>query len=456
MPSKNALEASFRDPSGFVFKKNAQVYRQVNQSYRDEYDLLMQSGLYLQLKDEHLLIEHHKTDIKPDEPGYLVIKPRQLPFISYPYEWSFSALKDAALLTLKIQKAALSYEMSLKDASAYNVQFIDSKPIFIDTLSFEKFNAAKPWVAYRQFCQHFLAPLALMAYNDLYLGSFSKNYIDGIPLDLATHLLPAKTKYKLGLGVHLHMHAKSQATHTDPKIHERRQNFGKTKMLGIIDSLESTVRSLHPPKQKTTWGEYYTFTNYQASAFKNKFKIIDQWIAKLKPKSVWDAGANDASFSRLASKKGIFTLASDIDPIAIEVAYRKNKSENDQNLLPLVIDLTNPSPAIGWANQERDSFISRCNFDLSMCLAFIHHLSIANNLPFSYVAELFYKTSKNLIIEFVPKKDSKAAHLLASREDIFAEYNEAAFEKAFSEFFKIIDKKKVQGSLRILYLMKRK
>lgn len=454
-PSGERSPASFRDPSGFVFTRNGTVYRQINLNYRENYDLLISSGLYENLSGNGFLVKHTETNDKLSKPAYKILKPQQIPFISYPYEWSFSQMKDAALLTLEIQQIALEYGLSLKDASAYNIQFVSNKPILIDTLSFEKYDQSKPWVAYRQFCQHFLAPLSLMAYNDLYMGSFSKNYIDGIPLDIAVHLLNKKTKYKLGLFTHLHLHARSQIKYIDPKAKNKKARFSKIQMLGILSSLAATVRSLNPPRQKTTWGEYYDFTNYSDSAFKNKSKIIRDYLEKIKPKTLWDAGANDAYFSRLSSKKQILTVASDIDPVAIEIAYLRAKQENDEYLLPLIIDLTNPSPSIGWANQERDSFLSRCGFDATLCLAFIHHLSIANNLPFSSTAEIFSKTSKHLIIEFVPKTDSKVQHLLASREDIFDSYNQEEFEKRFSKYFKILHSKKISGSLRTLYLMKK-
>jgi hypothetical protein len=448
------MSASFRDPSGFVFIKDQVVFRQVNLSYRTNYDLLVGSGLYKELSDNNLLIKHTETNSPITKPAYKILLPEQIPFISYPYEWSFSQLKDAALLTLKIQKESLRYGLSLKDASAYNIQYLRGKPILIDTLSFEKYDESKPWIAYRQFCQHFLAPLSLMTYNDLYMGNFSKNYIDGIPLDITVNLLPAKTKYKFGLLTHLHLHAKSQARYSDPKAIRRKTKFNQTQMLGILDHLATTIKSLHPPKQKTTWGEYYSNTNYTTSALKCKSDIIERYLKNIKPKTLWDAGANDAYFSRLASQEQIFTLASDVDPVAIEAAYRRSKEEKDQYLLPLIIDLTNPSPAIGWANQERSSFLSRCNFDVTLCLAFVHHLAIANNLPFSYIAELFSKTSKNLIIEFVPKQDSKVQHLLGSRDDIFDFYTKEEFEKEFSKYFKIARKDKIVGSSRTLYLMK--
>jgi len=204
--------ASFRDPSGYVFRRGGYLYRQINTCYAREYDHLMSSGLYQRLVDKGWLVVHQEVDIEPLEPStcYRVIQPQEIRFISYPYEWCFSQLRDAALLTLAVQREALECGMTLKDASAYNIQFHHGKPILIDTLSFALYEEGAPWVAYRQFCQHFLAPLALMSRVDLRLGRLSTLYIDGIPLDLASRLLPFATRFDFGLLSHIHLHAKAQ------------------------------------------------------------------------------------------------------------------------------------------------------------------------------------------------------------------------------------------------------
>ena len=215
--TSQAHNASFRDPSGFLFSREGVLYRQVNQVYAADFTRLMDSGLYDKLIKAGLLIPHVESDLKPAQPelAFKVIRPERVPFISYPYEWSFGQLKDAALATLSIQKRALKLGMSLKDASAYNIQFYNGKPVLIDTLSFETYQEGEPWVAYRQFCQHFLAPLALMAYRDVRLSQLLRVYIDGIPLDLASELLPGRTRWNLGLATHIHLHASAQKRYAE-------------------------------------------------------------------------------------------------------------------------------------------------------------------------------------------------------------------------------------------------
>lgn len=454
------IASSFRDPSGFLFKRDGVLYRQVNQSYQENYDQIIASGLSAELISKGQLVAHDEAEITPFEPdkAYKVIKPKRIPFISYPYEWSFSQLKDAALLTLEITKQALSKGMILKDASAYNIQFLDGKPILIDTLSFDLYQEGSPWEAYRQFCQHFVAPLGLASLVDIRLIQLMRVYIDGIPLDLASELLPGKTRLGLsGLALHIHMHARMQrqfANSNDAQPAEAK--LTKSALLNLLNGLRETINGLTWEAKGTEWGEYYNATNYSTEALRQKGKIVAGMIEAAAPATLWDLGANNGLFSREASKRGVLTVASDIDPAAVEKNYLAIKQNQEKNLLPLVIDLTNPSAAIGWANQERDSFSHRGPVDMVMALALIHHLAISNNVPFASLAAYFASLTKWAIVEFVPKSDSQVKRLLKTRKDIFTEYSENGFEEEFTRWFTIEQKVPVPGSQRTLYLLKKK
>lgn len=452
--------ASFRDPNGFIFTRDNLLYRQINQSYAADYDKLISSGLYEKLIKAGLLIAHIETDAAPHIPenAYKIIQPERVPFVSYPYEWPFGLLKSAALATLNIQKRALKDGMSLKDASAYNIQILEGKAVLIDTLSFESYEEGKPWVAYRQFCQHFLAPLALMARRDIRLGQLLKVYIDGIPLDLASCLLPWHTRLNGGLLLHIHLHASAQQRYADktPNTSQTRVKMSKTALIGLIESLQKTVRGLVWQPAGTEWGNYYEITNYTDAAFEQKKTIIDGWLEQIAPNLVWDLGANDGSFSRLASKKSINTIAFDIDPAAVEKNYQRVKANKEKKLTPLLLDLTNPSPAIGWHNRERSTIFERGSANMVFALALIHHLAISNNVPLVMLADFFAQAGKWLVIEFVPKSDSQVQKLLQSRQDIFPGYTEQGFETAFSGHFEMVEKVKMQESERYLYLMKRR
>ncbi|HEY8108967.1 MAG TPA: SAM-dependent methyltransferase [Patescibacteria group bacterium] len=446
--------ASFRDRSGYIYRKNGVLLRSVEQPYKEEYDRLMASGLYDELVGDGLLIPHREVAGKDKVRGsYKTIRPEEVGFVSYPYEWSFSQYKDAALATLEIQRRALEQGMTLKDASAYNIQFHNGGPLLIDTLSFERYEKGAPWVAYRQFCQHFLAPLLLMSATDVRLGQLMRIHLDGIPLDLAVELLPKKTKLRPGVYLHLVLHAKAQQKH---ESRAKAAKPRKVNLKALISSLESLVKKLDWKPAGTEWGNYYTFTNYTDKAFREKGKLVRSMTRKVKPQSVWDIGGNNGEFSRVASDMGIFTVSADVDPAAVEKNYRNVKKLDETNLVPIVLDLTNPSPAIGWANRERDRFRKRGPVDLVYFLALIHHIAIGNNVPLASVADYVSRMTKNLIIEWVPKGDSQVNILLATRKDIFDDYTQEGFEKAFKTRFSIVRKTKIKGTKRTLYLMKKK
>jgi ribosomal protein L11 methylase PrmA len=452
--------ASFRDPAGFVFTRDGILYRQVNYDAQRDYDQLGSSGLLAELLAAGDLVPHQEvsTALSPDGRAYRVIRPEAVDFISYPYEWSFTQMKDAARLTLRLQKAAMARGMGLKDATPFNVVFARGRPIWIDTLSFEVPRPRQPWVAYRQFCEMFLAPLALMSLVDVRLADLLRSNLDGVPLDLTSALLPMRSRFKVGLLAHLHLHAAAQrrmrgrGTSPDTGVRE----LSERALHGVIESLERTVAHLSWGRTKTAWGDYYDATNYSEAAFAHKRDIIATWIERVGPAVVWDLGANDGTFSRLATSRGVMTVAFDLDPVAVEKNYVEAVRTNDVWMLPLRIDLSNPSAACGWANTERESLAARGPADLGLVLALVHHLAIGHNVPFDRIAAYLAQLCRTLAIEFVPKDDSQVQRMLASRVDIFDGYTQEQFERAFAAFFDILAVTPVRDSLRSLYLMRQR
>ena len=458
MVTSRLESGSFRDPNGCVFWQDGTLYRQVNTSYKDNYQHLMESGLYGVLVSGGLLLPHEEVDIQAPQPdlAYKVIRPELIPFVSYPYEWCFSQLKDAALTTLEIQKTCLDFGMSLKDCSAYNIQFRKGRPVLIDTLSFEKYREGQPWVAYRQFCQHFLAPLALMSHKDIRLNQLLRVYIDGIPLDLAGSLLPVHTRLMFSLLSHIHLHARSQKRFADKSVDTKRYKLSHRSFLGIINSLESAIRKQKWQPRSMGWANYYQDTNYSLDALAHKRQTVAEFIDKIAPSSVWDLGANVGMFSRIASDKGISTISFDVDSATVESNYRECVRREEANILPLVLDLTNPSPGSGWANEERLSLTERGPVDCVLALALIHHLAISNNVPFHRIAEFFGNIGQSLVVEFIPKSDSQVQRLLRTREDVFPDYTRQCFESEFQKYFKIERIEGITDSQRTLYLMRRR
>ncbi len=456
MRTTERIPASFRDPSGFLFVRDGAVHRQINESYRHHYDRLVGSGLYEHLVRAELLIAHEETPrvAPPADGAYKVIRPEQLDFVSYPYEWCFSQLKDSAMTTLRVQRAALDFGMTLKDASAYNVQLHRGQPVFIDTLSFEEYREGEPWVAYRQFCQHFLGPLALMSRVDVRLSQLLRVFIEGVPLELCSKLLPLHSWLSPALMTHLHLHAAAERRARPSRSATQRHVVSRTGMLGILASLEAGVRRLRWKPGDTIWSNYYSETNYSSLAQSQKQALVRGFLGKLAPRSVWDLGANTGVFSRIAASDGALVVSFDLDAATVETNYRACRANQDTRVLPLVLDLANPSAGIGWANRERSSIFDRGRPDVVLALALVHHLAISNNVPLVELAEFFWSLGGSLIIEFVPKSDSQVQRMLVTREDVFPDYTQAVFEREFGERFDISHSTPINGTESTLYLMR--
>lgn len=453
-----AIEASFRDPSGFVYHRDGTLYRQVNRVFAEQFDACVASGLYDELSGAGLLVPHQSAGIElaAGPEAHAVLQPEPVPFISYPYEWSFGQLKDAALLTLDIQTRALSRGFTLRDASAYNVQFHRGRPLFIDTLSFEPHEEGTPWAAYKQFCEHFLLPLALMSARDVRCGSLLRVHLDGIPLDLGSGLLPRRTWLRPGSLLHLHLHAKAQSRYADVKVSSatRGRTIARRAVLTLVESLRRAVAGCRWEPAGTEWADYTSDNNYTAPAAASKRRTVLELLRGLEASSVWDVGANTGEYSRAARETAPAVVAFDLDPAAVERNYRRVRRDGEPGILPLLMDLTNPSPAQGWGHRERLSLEQRGPADAVLALALVHHLAIGHNLPLPKVAEFFSRIARSLVIEFVPKSDSQVRRLLRNRPDIFPDYTREGFERAFGERFTIESARGVEESERVVYLMR--
>jgi hypothetical protein len=451
--------SSFRDPSGFIFYYRSAIYRQINKSYKDDYEYLNNSGLYFKLINKKLLIPHKEVNTlkRHSKNLYKIIKPEKIGFVSYPYEWCFGQLKDAALTTLQIQKTAIKYGATLKDSSAYNIQFHKGNPLLIDTLSFERIDEKAPWIAYRQFCQFFLAPLALASKKDIRLTKLLRTYIDGVPLDLASKLLPAQTWLSPKLLLHIHLHSMGQNIFKNSKITDKKMPMGKRSHFALIENLKNTIINLRYKSKRTRWENYYENIHYNKSAFKYKKTIIKKYLKKIKNCNVvLDMGANTGMFSRLIPKNKALIISADNDEGAVEVNYQKTKTNYEKHIIPLNIDFTNPSPGLGWANKERASFFERCKSDLILALALIHHLFFTNNVYFFQIAKFLSENCKYLMIEFALKDDPKVKTISKNKPSLLPKYNIENFEAEFSTFFKVLNKQNIPNSKRVIYLMQRK
>lgn len=413
------LSSSFKDPAGYVFVENDLLYRQVLPAGRKDFDWFTQSGLAGDLLNSHLIAGFNCLGENSEG---LLLQLDTLPFISYPYEWSFGQLRDAGLLTLQLMRLALNHGLILKDATAYNVAFTNGTPIFLDHTSFEIYQQDMPWRAYRQFVMHFLAPLLLMKHRDLRCLKLLQTHLDGIPLDLVAHLLPWYTKLSPSIQLHIHLHAcmeqkVSFTAHTTPK----HIALPKRKLLTLVENLYDCLDQLKPPAQKTTWADYHQHTSYTDDSFACKRHVVRQFCREHAARCLIDLGANKGDFSRLAAEYFPQVIAADVDASAVEHLYQLAK-ELPCDLQPVLLDLNCPSPDLGVLNDEHPAFLKRAHADAILGLALIHHLRITGNWSCPQIVALFASLAPHALVEFVPLDDPQTQQLTRGRDAIYQDW----------------------------------
>jgi hypothetical protein len=452
----NHHPASFRDPSGFIYEKDGDIYRFISTKYQQDYELFHQSGLAEELLKKKLLLPF--TELSDNHTGrtdwYKTLQPQQLSFLSYAWEWSFEQLKDAALTTLNICRLALQKGMILKDATPTNIQLVDGKYKLIDTLSFERYKEGNSWIAYRQFCECFLNPLLITVYTGMEVHRLMLSYPDGVPAAVTSRFLPFKTKLNASVYLHVHLQAKMAGKQSVEQKHTTKKITQKN-IHQILQNLHSCITNLKLPEQATTWNNYYSETILSDTYFSEKKKLVSSLLESIDYKSALDLGANEGEFSLLCNKDAM-VISTDFDSDCINRLYNRIKKEKRTTIYPAVIDLTYPSPSLGWMNEERPAFFQRTKVDVCMALALIHHLAIAKNITFEQLASFFASVCKQLIIEFVPKSDPKVVGMLQWRKDIFDSYNEETLEQAFVQLFELEKKVNVPGSERTMYVYRKK
>ncbi|CAD0009811.1 methyltransferase domain-containing protein [Flavobacterium chungangense] len=447
--------SSFRDPSGYVFVEDGNIKRVIKPVYFSQYKSLTESCFYDTLFEKKYLILHKTVQ---ENQNQIIIEAQKIPFVTYPYEWSFLQYKHAALLTLKIQKLSLQNNFTLKDASAFNITFHEGKPVFIDTLSFDFYKENNPWLAYKQFIMHFLGPLVLAKYfGQEHLKMLSQN-LDGLSLQKLSLLLPVKSYFSPTLLTNIHLLAKYDKKYESDKKTVN-NNLSKASQIKLIDGLYDYILNLSV-NEKTEWDHYYNQINYNDVAYQFKKEFVKDWFLSIKGKSLIDIGGNDGTFSRELKEQAELLIVADVDANAVEQNYRQVLKNKEKNILPLVADVLNPVANYGFNNAERFSFVDRVkaqNLDACLALAVIHHITLSGNIPFSFSAQFFSKMASNLLIEFPTRTDSWVQFLLDSKREFsghFDFYNEENFEKEYTVYFEIIKKEKIESSERILYSLK--
>ena len=463
---------SFRDRSNRVYDDGTNIVRAIDETALSNWRSLRSTSFFKKLVANREVVVTEEVAAPNGVTGWAgALSHARVPFVSYPYEWSFGMLKEAALLQLDLTSDAIEEGWTLKDASAYNIQFVNSRPIFIDIPSFEPRVEGTPWQGYRQFCRMFLYPLMLKAYRDVDFTPFLRSDLEGIDPVIANRLLTGRAKFRKGVLSHVMLHARMQQRAASSELDEAKRltedaqgsvsdrGFGKhskTMILATIDGLRRTVAKLETPESRTTWGNYDTEHSYGDASYEKKKEFVARNAGRSPRRMIWDIGCNTGTFSRLAEAHCEHVISIDGDPVAIERLFQAEKRREGSKILPLLVNLSNVSPAQGWRGAERKALDQRGKPDLVLCLALIHHMVIAANIPMDEFIGWLHDLGSELIIEFVTAQDDMARMLLRNKVNQYQDYTIANFERLLEPLFVTVESEELKGGHRKIYYLQRR
>lgn len=453
----NFEKGSFRDPGGNIFYYNNEVYRKINNLGLKRFEFLLKNNLLQDLIDKKFLINTEiikNKDFLGLNNDATIIKHKKIEFISYPYEWTFNQLKDAALFHLELQIYLLKKNSKLIDASPYNIQFIDNRPIFIDVLSIDKYNDGDYWFGHRQFCEGFLNPLILKAKKGIDFNNWFKGNLEGITVEDTYNLLNLIDFLSPTIFLNVFL-LKKTSKKTEKEFKKeifkiKNRKWNKESYFFVLKNLRSFISKLSPKYNRSTWEKYSEDHYYKKYEEEKKIEVVKNFLIKSNIKLLADLGCNDGKFSKYAFENNMKVIGFDFDLNVLDKSYLEAK-KNNHSFLPLFSDFSNPSSNIGWNNSERKSLNARANFDGLIALALVHHLVLAKNIPLNEVLDWLVGLAPKGLIEFVPKNDYTVKIMLKFKEDIFPNYNEANFEKILSSLTNIKNVTKITDSDRKIY-----
>lgn len=433
---------SFRDPNGRVFEHQGLIYRTISKAAIDNFNTVVESGLYDELVRDELLVgwsKAEKNDFNLEDNIALVIEQEKVPFVSYPYEWSFAALKSAALCHLDIQMRALDRNIVLIDATAYNIMFVGVKPIFIDYLSFRPYSDGEFWLGHQQFCEQFLNPLIMSARLKINPNAWYRGNLEGITSQDLAKLLGFRgwfngtTLINTMLPSFFERRAEAKKSNAETVQMIQSRKLAKSAYRGMLERLHVGISKLSLPTNATVWQDYANNTSYSSEETTKKMSMVARFTNKTKPNMLWDIGCNSGRYSKLAvENNAAYVIGLEFDTGALEAAYAMSNREQ-LPFTPLLMNAVNPSPALGWNERERHSLKDRADADAIIALAVIHHICIGRNIPLADAVNWLVDLAPNGLIEFVPKQDPMVQELLSLREDVFPDYTYDVFCAALSE-----------------------
>lgn len=460
----HADPSSFRDPHGTVLHAGSDVLRLLSPTAAKDWQRLANTAFFAARLAEGAIVateEHEDVDgLSAVDRGAwpVVLRHERIPFISYPYEWSFSQLQDAAALHIDLLLDALGEQMTMKDGYAYNLQFRGAKPVFIDIGSFEPY-AGGPWAGYRQFCQTFLFPLLLQAHKNASFRPLVRGQVNGIEPAQMRALMGSRDLMRAGVLKHVALHSAVDARAADKGEGSRatgeqlaKSGFSDQVAIAAVKNIGALIRKLRWKPGDSHWTTYQKTSTYSDGERERKKAFVLEAVGHRRARLLMDLGCNDGTYSLLAQDQADYVVALDNDEQTIDLMYRRLRAERNTKVLPLVMDLTDPSPSIGWRSTERPSFLDRAKPDTVLALALVHHLAIGANIPLPEVISWLHSLGGRLVVEFVGPDDPMAKRLLSNKPaGLFPDYRREAFEKLLSERFDIDRQETLAGETRTLY-----
>lgn len=453
---------SFKDPDGRVFEHRGSIYRTLSSPARDRMRACINDGAISDFVDRGLLIESElvataDAGLDATELGDTVMQHDRIPVLTYPAEWSFDMLRDAALVTLDLLEACLERDLMLKDATAFNVAFHEGRMRFFDTLSIEDYDDGAPWDGYAQFCREFLFPLMLTSYRGVEFQPWLRGTLSGIPVRAFTRLLTLREKLRGPVLKHAVLQATLDRSFADTDTEIRSSfktvKFSKPMILSNIRGLAKTLHKLDYEAGDSIWGDYASSHSYSAEDETTKRAFVEKSIVNLSPSTVVDLGGNIGDYSLLVAPKVDRVCCVDIDPACINTLYRRIREGGPANVVPIVGDLLNPTPALGWNLAERRDIFARIRSDSFLALALVHHLAIGGNVPLPQVVACLHRIAPSGVVEWVDKEDAMVQRMLRNRTDVFADYNWDEFRAALERRFVIAETVETHGGARRLCLL---
>ena len=452
-------KSSFRDNKATVFFSSGRIFRKVIKNLNLDYDKLLSSKFFIENKNQivstKILTIHDLNELNLKEDKEVVwLEHEKLENIIYPYELTFDQLKDYSIFFLNLYLSALKNSYDIIDASAYNIQLKNNLPIFIDLGSFTDYQGGTHIIWHKQFCENFLAPLLIKSKASINFNDFFKANIDGIDLKIASKILPLSTwfNYNILINIHLQSYLSSKISSSTKLNIAGKKNLNIRQKIFIAENLKKTISKLSA-KKTSYWSSYSKVNSYSDDDYEKKSKIISNFIKNEKIYSLIDLGCNDGYFSKISFNSGVKKIVGvDYDLDSLNDAYLKFKSTSE-NFSAIYQNFTNTSPDMGWMGEERKSFLKRFKnkFDGMICLAFIHHICVGNNVPLSQFIDYIGNFSKNILLEFVSNEDQMVKNLSINKKNLMKNYTLENLKKIIKKNNTIISENQITATRFLIH-----